>query len=239
MESIKSFESINSKNNNNDNKENKFSKIKYIQNIEEENSQDVKKNMQIDQQIKIEFLKKKKNRYVSIDKNDFSKIRSDLLPDCNYQGYNIENENKKIYENILLSLENRDSKKKINRDEIIDDLRVNLLKHNLEKNNIDDSNFNKGIENLISKEILFYQFSRLFTSNEDKIIKSFIIKKINELIKEDNLFENLLLLSKIQIFKDSSVNKKKLKNDYLTKLKEMISKDRFKHLKLSNCNSLF
>ena len=187
----------------------------------------------IDPQIKFEFINKKKARLIKNEKNDKSEIKNDLSPNNNFQNCcKIENN---IYNKNLFN-ENYENVKRFNKEEIIEDLRLNLLRNNLEANkNLNNTNFNKSLENLISKEVLFYQLSRLYTSRDNNFIKSFIIKKINELIIEDNIFENLLLLSEIKVLKDAKVNNQKLKKKKLKKLIELISNDRFFDLKSSNC----
>lgn len=225
-------------------------------NLIKNNKSNFNKNLNfktIDHQIEFEFINKKKARDLisnaQNDKKEVSKI-SDLFADKHIQGMKFENNNNGFgnlnnhfnnngnghfnYNNI--NNDNNCSKKNLNRDQIIDDLRVNLLKHNLEaKKNDNNQSFDKTLENMVSMELLFYQLTRLYTSRNNKLVKSFIIKKINELIIEDNIFENLLLLSKIQILKDNKVNKNKLKKQYLRKIIELISNDQFFHLMLSNC----
>jgi len=161
-------------------------------------------------------------------------MQSDLCRLNNYHDYNIEKQNNKFSDNHFLEIRRSKNKKKLNKNEIVDDLKLNILKNNLEKkkNDVDDSKTNKNIENLILKEILFYQLIRLYTSNDNKLIKSFIITKINELIIKDNMLENLMLLSKIQILKNSNVNKKKLKKKKLKKILKLISSQ-----KLTQSNS--
>lgn len=213
------------------------SKIDQLNLINKKSHHNVKRQSEdffiVDQPINIQLLNKKRNHNVQLDRNDFSKIKNDLCPDNNYQGYRmIHHQNTPQFSEGFLSNFDFRCYNKLSNDEIIDDLKFYLLKHNLEKKK---SEINSNVEKMISKEIFFHQLFSLYTSKENTRIKSFIIKRINGLIMEDNIDESLFLLSKIQILKDSSFNKKQLKQKSLLKLLEMISNNNYMHKNLNDC----
>lgn len=203
----------------------------------DKNNNNCKIDCIIDHPIKIEFLNRKRLNKSNFEANDLSKIKNDLCPDTNYQGYKIiHNDVPKFSENFLSYFQHHSINNLSNENEIVDELKINILKNNLLNNkNINDSE----IEKQILKEIFFHQFYRLFCSKDNFLIKSFILKKINELILEDNIEDYLLLLRKIQVFKNKTNNKRELKKENLFQIIELISNNNFMHPVINECNIFF
>jgi len=221
----------------NTNKHSKDSEIDVSNSINSNHKVNINKKITshftIDQPIKIQLLNKKRNHEVILDRNDISKIKSDLCPDRNYQEYKVRQKIIPSFSNAFLSsFENLYNEKKLNKNELIEELKFQILKRNLESKKCDSQS---DLEKKISKEIFFHQLFRLFTCKNNQNVKSSIIKNINEILADDNISECLLFLSKIQILKDNSINKRKMKKKNLIKLVEMISNNNFMHPYLNDC----
>jgi len=160
----------------------------------------------------------------------------DFLPDTEFLRYFLNDKNNNLLKNNNINNnkfknvnENKRKNQEVYNEEILENLKFSILKNNLlNKNKVEEKNesiFEKKIEKSMNKEILFLLMARLY-KNDQKTTRSFIIRKINEIIMEDDLYENLILLSYFQKFKNRYFEKKIYKNNqnHVKMLLELFSK---------------
>jgi len=130
-------------------------------------------------------------------------------------------------------------------EDILNDLKFSILKNSLidKKRSKNENNFEKKIEKSISKEILYLQMARLY-KEDNKMARLFIMRKLNEIIMEDDLYENMMLLSYFQKLKEKYNNKNKGKKNFkqdqnMKKIFDLFSKDALGDFDLNQSKYLF